>query len=35
LHHGASMSATLHHQSPTRKAVEVTVPASEVSAVFN
>lgn len=29
------MSATLHHQSPTRKAVEVTVPASEVSAVFN
>jgi len=29
------MSATLHHQSPTRKAVEVTVPASEVTAVFN
>ena len=29
------MSATLHHQSPTRKAVEVTVPASEVSAAFN
>jgi len=29
------MSTTLHHQSPTRKAVEVTIPASEVSAVFN
>jgi trigger factor len=29
------MSATLHHQSPTRKAVEVTVPAAEVSAAFN
>ncbi len=29
------MSATLHHQSATRKAVEVTVPASEVSATFN
>jgi trigger factor len=29
------MSATLHHQSPTRKTVEVTVPASEVSAVFS
>ncbi len=29
------MPATLHHQSPTRKAVEVTVPASEVSAAFN
>jgi trigger factor len=29
------MSATLHHQSPTRKVVEVTVPASEVSAAFN
>jgi trigger factor len=29
------MSATLHHQSPTRKTVEVTVPASEVSATFN
>lgn len=29
------MSATLHHQSPTRKAVEVTVPAAEVNAAFN
>lgn len=29
------MPATLHHQSPTRKAVEVTVPAAEVSAAFN
>lgn len=29
------MSVTLHHQSPTRKAVEVTVPAAEVSATFN
>jgi trigger factor len=29
------MSATLHHQSPTRKAVEVTVPASEVSAAYD
>jgi len=29
------MPATLHHQSPTRKAVEVTVPASEVSATFS
>jgi trigger factor len=29
------MSATLHHQSPTRKTVEVTVPAAEVSATFN
>lgn len=29
------MPATLHHQSPTRKAVEVTVPALEVSAAFN
>lgn len=29
------MSTTLHHQSPTRKAVEVTIPAAEVSAVFN
>ncbi len=29
------MSATLHHQSPTRKAVEVTVPATEVSAIFS
>ena len=29
------MSATLHHQSSTRKAVEVTVPASEVTAAFN
>jgi trigger factor len=29
------MSATLHHQSPTRKTVEVTVPASEVSATYN
>jgi trigger factor len=29
------MSATLHHQSATRKAVEVTVPAAEVSAAFN
>jgi trigger factor len=29
------MSATLLHQSPTRKAVEVTVPASEVSATFS
>ena len=29
------MSTTLHHQSLTRKAVEVTIPASEVSAVFN
>ena len=29
------MPATLHHQSPTRKAVEVTVPASEVAAAFN
>jgi trigger factor len=29
------MSATLHHNSATRKAVEVTVPASEVSATFN
>ncbi len=29
------MSATLHHNSPTRKAVEVTVPAAEVSAVYN
>ncbi|GLH73912.1 trigger factor [Geothrix limicola] len=29
------MSATLHHNSPTRKAVEVTVPAAEVSATFN
>ncbi|MBI1753454.1 MAG: trigger factor [Acidobacteria bacterium] len=29
------MSATLHHQSATRKAVEVTVPAAEVSATFN
>lgn len=29
------MSATLHHQSPTRKAVEVTVPAAEVSAAYN
>ena len=29
------MSATLHHNSPTRKAVEVTVPAAEVSAAFN
>lgn len=29
------MSATLHHQSPTRKTVEVTVPALEVSATFN
>ena len=29
------MSATLHHQSPTRKVVEVTVPAAEVSATFN
>ncbi len=29
------MSATLHHQSPTRKIVEVTVPAAEVIATFN
>ena len=29
------MSATLHHQSATRKTVEVTVPASEVAATFN
>jgi trigger factor len=29
------MPATLHHQSPTRKAVEVTVPASEVSAAYS
>ncbi len=29
------MSATLHHQSATRKALEVTVPAAEVSAIFN
>ncbi len=29
------MSATLHHQSPTRKTVEVTVPAAEVAATFN
>jgi trigger factor len=29
------MSTTLHHQSPTRKAVEVTIPATEVNAVFN
>ena len=29
------MSATLHHQSPTRKTVEVTVPAAEVTATFN
>ncbi len=29
------MSATLHHQSSTRKTVEVTVPAAEVSATFN
>jgi len=29
------MSATLHHNSNTRKAVEVTVPAAEVSALFN
>ena len=29
------MVATLHHQSPTRKAVEVTVPAAEVAALFN
>ncbi|HJV48184.1 MAG TPA: trigger factor [Geothrix sp.] len=29
------MSATLHHNSATRKAVEVTVPAAEVSAAFN
>jgi len=29
------MSATLHHNSPTRKAVEVTVPAAEVSAAYN
>ncbi len=29
------MSTTLHHQSLTRKAVEVTIPAAEVSAVFN
>lgn len=29
------MSVTLHHQSPTRKAIEVTVPAAEVSATFN
>jgi trigger factor len=29
------MSATLHHQSPTRKAVEVTVPAAEVAATYN
>jgi trigger factor len=29
------MSATLHHHSPTRKAVEVTVPAAEVTSTFN
>jgi trigger factor len=29
------MSVTLHHQSPTRKAVEVTVPAAEVAATYN
>jgi trigger factor len=29
------MSATLHHHSPTRKSVEVTVPASEVGTTFN
>ena len=29
------MSTTLHQQSPTRMAVEVTVPAAEVSAAFN
>jgi trigger factor len=29
------MSATLHHQSSTRKAVEVTVPAAEVAATYN
>jgi len=29
------MPATLHHQSPTRKAVEVTIPAAEVGATFN
>jgi trigger factor len=29
------MPATIHHQSLTRKAVEVTVPAAEVTAAFN
>ncbi len=29
------MSATLHHHSPTRKSVEVTVPAAEVGTTFN
>ena len=29
------MSATLHHHSPTRKSVEVTVPAAEVGTAFN
>ena len=29
------MSVTLHHQSPTRKTVEVTVPAAEVNAAFD
>ncbi|MDE3033326.1 MAG: trigger factor family protein, partial [Acidobacteriota bacterium] len=29
------MPTTLHQQSPTRMAVEVTVPAAEVSAAFN
>ncbi|HEX9009437.1 MAG TPA: trigger factor [Holophagaceae bacterium] len=29
------MASTLHHHSPTRKSVEVTVPAAEVGAAFN
>jgi trigger factor len=29
------MPVTLHHHTPTRKSVEVTVPAAEVSAAFN
>ena len=29
------MSVTLHHHSPTRKSVEVTVPAAEVVTAFN
>ncbi len=29
------MSVTLHHHSPTRKSVEVTVPAAEVGTAFN
>jgi len=29
------MASTLHHHSPTRKSVEVTVPAAEVGTTFN